>query len=110
MKLWKSGLVTVASAGALVLAGLSAPAGASDGDGHGDHRGNMVTVADRCDPATFNAMFGAGTCLATPGTHVTLGAFFAALNANPAQVIAQRNAVGWQNQPTRIRITQGQDL
>src|SRR4051812_26558726 len=83
MKLWKSGLATVASAGALVLAGLAAPAGASD-EGHGDHHGNMITVVDRCDPATFNAMFPPGTCVATPGTHVTVGNFFAALTANPA--------------------------
>src|SRR4051812_33488441 len=96
MRLWKSGLITIGSAGALVLAGLSAPVAASgdgDGGGHGGHRGNMITVSDRCDPATFNAMFGATTCAATPGAHVTVTAFFAALNANPARVIAKRNAV-----------------
>ena len=107
MKLWKSGLLAVASAGALVLAGLAAPAVAS---GDGGHRGNVITVADRCDPATFNAMFGAGTCMATPGTHVTVGVFLATLTANPARVLAKRDAVGWENEPYRTRITQGQDL
>ena len=45
--LWKSGLLTIGSVGALVLAGLASPAVADGGDGHGGHHGNMVTVTDR---------------------------------------------------------------
>src|SRR3954470_8180843 len=96
MKLWTSGLLTAASAGALVLAGLSAPATADGGDGHGAQHTNMITVSDRCDPVTFNAILGPGTCAATPGMHVTVADFRAALTTNPARVIATRDAVGWE--------------
>lgn len=39
----------------------------------------QVRVEDRCDPATFNAAVGPGTCVEIGGDHVTFAEFIAAL-------------------------------
>ena len=69
-------LVTSAIA-ILVLGSVAIPASA---DAHGSHT-RRVRMQDNCDPATFDAAFGPGTCLDNHGhDNVTLPEFFAALN------------------------------
>src|SRR3954454_21158820 len=59
------------------LAGLAIPASADAKNG-GHVR--KVRMQDRCDPATFNAMFGDGVCQPHNGELITVGEFLSHLN------------------------------
>jgi plastocyanin len=106
MKIWKCVPVTLAAAAALVLAGLTSPAAADGGGGDS----GVIRVQDRCDPATFNAAVGPGTCIPAPEGGVVWTKFLAALAANPAGVLAERESRGWRFHETDVTIRTGQDL
>jgi hypothetical protein len=53
---------------ALAVLGLASPASAHENGGHG-HRGDAtVLMYDNCEPASFNAFFGAGACVGNGDT------------------------------------------
>ena len=60
----------------LALGALAMPAVA---DARGVHV-KKVRLEDRCDPATFNAVLGDGTCIPHGGKRITLEEFFETLN------------------------------
>ena len=65
---------------------------------------SRVELRDDCDPATFNAALGAGTCLhATGSSGMTLAAFNAELNAT-GEVAA------WEIAPASFSIEEGETL
>jgi plastocyanin len=76
----------------LAMPGLASAAGA--------HR---VGILDRCDPATFNAMFGDGTCvMRNGGVHV--GTFLERVNPKDGGHQA------WRFTPERLRLKSGDTL
>jgi plastocyanin len=63
-----------------------------------------VTLQDDCDPATFNAGIGAGTCAhASSGAGVTLASFNAELQATQA-------VAAWKIEPVALNVTEGATL
>jgi plastocyanin len=58
-----------------------------------------VTILDACDPATFNAAIGEGTCIDVGGT-VTFSEFI-----SPA--VLPEGHPGWTNQPSYLQIKPG---
>ncbi len=58
-------------------------------------------MLDRCDPASFNATFGPGTCIGDG--KVTVAEFFAELEKK--QIHHQ-----WRNQPTKVALKAGRSL
>jgi plastocyanin len=62
----------------------------------------VVELRDDCDPATFNAALGAGTCQRA-STGVTLANFTAELQANQA-------AAAWVIVPTNLEVDEGTSL
>ena len=92
-------LLSMSAVGLAVGATLVAPAtAAAAADGHGDGDTVRVQVRDRCDPATFNAAFGPGSCVRSGGT--TLNDFF-------GQLIATHQATGWDFTPSRLEMERG---
>jgi plastocyanin len=68
-----------------------------------------VALVDNCDPASFNAVIGPGTCAATPHRHDTTFAEFLALLVSPLAT----NIIGhpaWQFAPGYISIRAGQTV
>jgi plastocyanin len=68
-----------------------------------------VALVDNCDPTTFNAAIGPGTCAATPHRHDTTFAEFVALLFSPLAA----NIIGhpaWQFAPGYISIRAGQTV
>jgi len=68
-----------------------------------------VALVDNCDPATFNAAIGPGTCATTPHGHDTTFAEFAGLLFSPLAA----NIVGhpaWQFSPGYISVRAGQTV
>jgi plastocyanin len=66
--------------------------------GASGHR--TVKVFDRCDPATFNAVIGPGTCVAHHGKTTPFGDFI-------AQVAATGAAKGWEFKKANVKIKAG---
>jgi plastocyanin len=71
-----------------------------------------ITLVDNCDPATFDAAIGPGTCLATPHQHDTtfaefVGLLFSPLAANVIGHPAWNFAPGYISIPARqtVRVT-----
>jgi plastocyanin len=62
-----------------------------------------VTLRDDCDPATFNAALGAGTCQHSSGAGVTLASFNAELQATQA-------VAAWNIAPTTLTVEEGTTL
>ena len=92
-------LLSMASVGLAVGATLVAPATvATADDGHGDGDTVRVQVRDRCDPATFNAVIGPGSCVGSGGT--TFNDFI-------GQLIATHQATGWDFTPSRLEMERG---
>jgi hypothetical protein len=106
MRIWKGVTMTLAAAGTLVLAGLVSPAVADGGAGGS----GLIRVEDRCDPVTFNAAVGPGTCVPSEDGGVVWTRFVAALAANPAGVLAERESRGWRFHETNVTIRAGQSL
>jgi len=65
-----------------------------------------VLIKDDCDPATFNAAIGPGTCVGDGTT--TFQSFIAQLQANG--VVANRSARGWAFRPGQLELNAGQGL
>jgi plastocyanin len=68
-----------------------------------------VALVDNCDPTTFNAILGPGTCAATPHKHDTTFAEFIALLFSPLAA----NIIGhpaWNMSPGYISIRAGQTV
>ena len=84
-------LVTMAGVVAMLL--LVPAAGASAASAT-----RQVQVLDDCDPATFNAMFGPGTCVKDGGT--TVPAFV-------GQLLAQGRAPAWRFAPGQLKLDAG---
>src|SRR3954447_46661 len=84
------------------LAGLAIPASADAKNG-GHVR--KVRMQDRCDPASFNATFGPGTCVEHNGELITVDEFFAALNP-----VSHRGSPKWNMHPDMIDIKMGDSL
>jgi hypothetical protein len=86
----------------LMVSAVAAPASAH----HGDDRDSVrVRLIDDCDPATFNAVLGPGTCVPHGGgRNVTLAQFFAELNPSDFGHKA------WKNNPRRIEIDSDETL
>lgn len=66
--------------------------------GASGHR--TIKVNDRCDPATFNAVIGPGTCVDHHGKTTTFGDFI-------AQVAATGAAKGWNFSKKKVEIKAG---
>src|SRR5919202_2857440 len=71
-----------------------------------NHRVQDVRLRDNCDPVTFNAALGNGAC-APVGGDVTLQQLIAELVARPAQVLRERNALGWRFNPDDVGVKPG---
>jgi plastocyanin len=68
-----------------------------------------VALVDNCDPATFNAAIGPGTCAATPHHHDTTFAEFIGLLFSPLAA----NVIGhpaWQFAPGYVSVRAGQTV
>jgi len=77
------------------------PASANDqGKGHV----RVVQVRDACDPATFNAAVGEGTCVDHTGARVTFDQFLAKLN--PVDFGHHK----WRNVPDKVHVKEGDSL
>jgi len=70
-------------------------------DSNGPEVDAVVSIQDQCDPASFNAALGAGTC--TKQGNVTLAAFNSELNATG-------RVAAWQFVPTSLTIHVGQSI
>jgi len=93
----------IVSAVAIVaLAGLAIPASADAKNG-GHVR--KVRMQDRCDPASFNALFGDGICADHNGELITVDEFLAALNP-----VTHRGLDKWNMHPDMINIKMGDSL
>ena len=92
----KRGLATVAGIVALLLLVLVPAAGASAASAT-----RQVQVLDDCDPATFNAAIGPGTCIKDGTT--TFSEFI-------AQLLAQGRAPAWRFAPDELRLDPGGTL
>jgi plastocyanin len=74
-----------------------------------DSNDPKVAMVDNCDPATFNAAIGPGTCAATPHKNDTTFADFVALLFSPLAT----NIVGhpaWQFSPGLVSVRAGQTV
>jgi plastocyanin len=71
------------------------------GSGSNDSGGTTIRLRDDCDPATFNAARGAGTCVGEGGT--TFDAFI-------AEVTQNKFADEWKYQPNAITVRPGTTL
>jgi plastocyanin len=90
--------VALAAAAAVAIAAPAALAGTRGDDGD---EAVPVAVNDACDPATFNAVLGAGACVGS-GT-VTFGAFIAELTAT-------HKVATWNFSPSSLTIEKGDSL
>ena len=90
----KRRLATIAGLAALLL--LVPTAGSSAASAT-----RQVQVLDDCDPATFNAAIGPGTCVKDGGT--TFSEFI-------AQLLAQGRAPAWRFAPAQLRLDAGGTL
>jgi plastocyanin len=88
----------LAAAAAVAIAAPAALAGTRD---DGEDEAVPVAVNDACDPATFNAVLGAGACVGS-GT-VTFGAFIAELTAT-------HKVATWNFSPSTLTIEKGDSL
>jgi hypothetical protein len=77
---------------AVALLSLTAGAGAVQDDK------KKIRLYDDCDPVTFNAALGAGTCIGPGDT--TFGQFIAELTET-------QNVTTWRNQPTDVKVNLG---
>jgi plastocyanin len=82
----------------LVVLGWAAAAAGSEGA--------RVLIKDDCDPATFNAAIGPGTCVGNGRT--TFQSFIAQLQANG--LVANRSAKGWKFVPGMFELDAGADI
>ena len=82
---------------------LAAPVAASGDGGRGGSKGggSEIEIHDDCQPASFNAAFGAGVCVGEGRTTVT--AFFAELAATKA-------AAAWNFDPSMLTIRGGRPV
>jgi plastocyanin len=71
----------------------------------GSHE-DQVKVKDDCDPATFNAAVGPGTCVGKGKT--TFQSFVAQIQANGVK--ANRTVKGWKFAPGKLEIDPGQSF
>jgi hypothetical protein len=76
------------------------PAGISLSKGHPNLL-RRVSMMDACDPTTFNAAIGAGTCVRNGG--VTFAKFI-------AQLQKHKKAGAWHNAPPKLNAREGQTL
>ena len=88
----------VISVALLVVLGWAAAAAGSESE--------RVVIKDDCDPATFNAAIGPGTCVGDGQT--TFQSFIAQLQANG--LVANRSAAGWFFKPGSLEIDSGESL
>ena len=86
----------------VLMTGFVAPATAGSGSGGGGET-KRVRLFDDCDPATFNATFGPGTCVGDGET--TVESFIAQLTDNGLQ--ANESADGWEFKPADFHIDGG---
>jgi hypothetical protein len=79
---------------------------ASAGQGRAGAKGHVrvVQVRDACDPATFNAEIGPGTCVDHTGARVTFDQFLAKLN--PVDFGHPK----WRNIPGEVHVKEGDSL
>src|SRR4051812_18167220 len=110
MKAWTRAAMTLAGAGALVLGGLTPPAVADGGGDGGDHGTETVVMQDRCDPATFNAVFGPNFCVAHNHDDVVLDKLIGTIQQNPSAVLANREVRGWRFHHDEVTLDAGQGL
>jgi plastocyanin len=78
------------------------------GAGAGEKNGNdakRVRVFDDCDPATFDAAFGPGTCVKQGDT--VLDSFFAQLAAANFKLVPNQSVKGWKFKPGRFHVESG---
>jgi plastocyanin len=85
-------------AAAAVVATLALSGIASAGHGHGHNAVAKVLVEDDCEPASFDAVLGHGTCVGHG--HTTFDAFI-------AQLIALQDAPAWRFNPSAVSLPAG---
>lgn len=76
---------------AVAILSLTAGAGAVQGD-------KKIRMYDDCDPATFNAVLGDGTCIGNG--HTTFDEFI-------SELVATQDVRTWRNQPTAMKVNIG---
>ncbi len=91
----RTGLV----AGLMIGSGLVSATPASADQGH--HSTRSVEVTDDCQPASFDAVLGAGACVG--GGETSFSAFIAELTAN-------KSVDDWAFDPEEVRVAAGQGL
>ncbi len=103
-------LIRAALGAALAVGALFLPV-ASGGASSGVQ---IIRVQDFCEPNSFNAAVGPGTCLRDPtvnqGKRVTFGEFIGALSDNPAAILEGRDHKGWRFAPDQVTVEQGETL
>jgi len=99
MRLQRS--LVIGTAAAISVLGLTGTAQAHGGGHHGDDRAQVIKVEDDCEQASFDAVFGEGTCVGDGDT--TFDDFFAEFQAT-GQVD------GWEFDPYWVRIDRGQSI
>jgi plastocyanin len=72
-----------------------------------DNRVAKITMRDRCDPTTFNAVLGPGSCVPHGDGVVTFDRFFGFLATHSRQVFKEENALGWRFTPDKTEIKAG---
>jgi hypothetical protein len=92
--MYKKMTAAVLAAAALTLAPHAAGASKS---------GNEVRMEDRCDPASFNAVVGPGTCEPTPHGKITFDEF-------AAEAISQGSVDHWRFQASGSAIKRGETI
>jgi len=70
-------------------------------DRSSNERTKTIRMKDECDPQTFNAMFGAGTCVRDGGLN---------LDQFLSQVVALHGAPGWRFAPDEVTLRVGDVL
>ena len=103
MRSFSKATLSVATATALALVGFVPTATADDA-------ATTIALQDRCDPATFDAVLGAGACNPNHEGRVTFAELGAALADDPAGVLAERDAEGWRFHSSDTSLRAGQQL
>jgi hypothetical protein len=102
MRRYSSRGLVVGSAASLVVLGWMGPAQAGDDDRHGRHHDvHVIEAVDDCEPESFNAAIGEGTCVKDGDT--TFDDFI-------AQLVDEGEADDWEFDPDETEIDRGDSL
>lgn len=99
----------LAGAGATAVAAALAAAPALPAQAHGGE-GRQVQVRDECEHVSFDEALFPGACDPAFGGGVTFGQLLQELQADPAEVLAEREVLGWRFNPDETQAEAGDVL